>query len=331
LHPIDAPEAVAFGLLELGILAHAESQLEEARRNFDQSLALYRELNNPWDTSNALHWLSNLSVTEGVDGDNEDCWQRANDYSLEALALLQQLGNLRGIAMVKTGLSGILVHFGDYAQALQFASDSYQLFEQCNIQWGLALSLFFVGGIASMLGKTEQARQSMVQGIPIIMQFHLTAYKSNFIYVAADIYLSAGETERAYELLSFFDHIRQGASRVVFPQMKKLDEELPPKLLAAMERGKSLDLDATLQQVLVEFSRDSESTVSSQPLSGPLSERETEILRLVANGLSNREIADQLYLAVGTVKWYMSEIYSKLHVGSRTQAIFRAREMNLIL
>ncbi|MFN8418606.1 MAG: response regulator transcription factor [Anaerolineae bacterium] len=62
----------------------------------------------------------------------------------------------------------------------------------------------------------------------------------------------------------------------------------------------------------------------------PLSEREVEILRLLSDGLSNREIAEQLFLATGTVKWYLGEIYSKLHVNSRTQAIARARDARLL-
>jgi len=62
----------------------------------------------------------------------------------------------------------------------------------------------------------------------------------------------------------------------------------------------------------------------------PLSERELEILRLIAVGLSNREIAEELVVAVSTVKWHINNLYDKLDVRSRTQAIARARESNLL-
>jgi LuxR family maltose regulon positive regulatory protein len=62
----------------------------------------------------------------------------------------------------------------------------------------------------------------------------------------------------------------------------------------------------------------------------PLSERELEVLRLIAAGYSNREIADRLVIAVSTVKWYVNVIYGKLHVGSRTKAIVRARELHIV-
>jgi LuxR family maltose regulon positive regulatory protein len=65
-------------------------------------------------------------------------------------------------------------------------------------------------------------------------------------------------------------------------------------------------------------------------LGDPLSERELEVLRLIVAGCSNREIADRLVIAVSTVKWYVNAIYGKLQVESRTKAIARARELNLV-
>jgi LuxR family maltose regulon positive regulatory protein len=62
----------------------------------------------------------------------------------------------------------------------------------------------------------------------------------------------------------------------------------------------------------------------------PLSERELEILRLVAKGLSNREIAQRLVLSLSTIKWHTSNIYGKLGVKNRTQAVARSREMGLV-
>ena len=66
------------------------------------------------------------------------------------------------------------------------------------------------------------------------------------------------------------------------------------------------------------------------PLLDPLSERELEILRLTATGLSNKKLAETLILTVGTVKWHLNNIYSKLGVSSRTEAVARARELGLL-
>ena len=61
-----------------------------------------------------------------------------------------------------------------------------------------------------------------------------------------------------------------------------------------------------------------------------LSERELEVLRLVATGMSNRDIAQELVLATGTVKKHINNIFTKLDVRSRTQAVAQARELGLL-
>lgn len=71
-------------------------------------------------------------------------------------------------------------------------------------------------------------------------------------------------------------------------------------------------------------------TPMSQALIEPLSDRELEILQLVADGLSNREISERLYLALSTIKGHNRNIYGKLGVQRRTEAIARARELGLL-
>ena len=90
------------------------------------------------------------------------------------------------------------------------------------------------------------------------------------------------------------------------------------KLLSAFSSGVSADSLAP--------------SVPSAPsvLIEPLSERELEVLRLLAAGLSNREIAEELIVAIGTVKKHTHNIYGKLGVRSRTQAVLRAGELGLL-
>jgi ATP/maltotriose-dependent transcriptional regulator MalT len=71
-------------------------------------------------------------------------------------------------------------------------------------------------------------------------------------------------------------------------------------------------------------------TTPAHPLIEPLSEIQLKILRLVADGLSNREIADRLAITEGTTKWHLNKIYGKLSVSSRTQAVALARQLMLL-
>jgi LuxR family maltose regulon positive regulatory protein len=69
---------------------------------------------------------------------------------------------------------------------------------------------------------------------------------------------------------------------------------------------------------------------STLPLVEPLSERELEVMRLVAAGLSNREIADKLVISIGTAKSHVHNICGKLGVRNRTEAAMRAKELNIV-
>lgn len=75
---------------------------------------------------------------------------------------------------------------------------------------------------------------------------------------------------------------------------------------------------------------DSPISTPPQPLIEPLSVREVEVLRLIAEGYTNGEIADRLVIAVGTVKRHVNNIYAKLEVSSRTQAVAKARQIGLV-
>lgn len=68
----------------------------------------------------------------------------------------------------------------------------------------------------------------------------------------------------------------------------------------------------------------------AQPLIEPLSERELEVLRLICAGKSNQENADELFLALNTVKRHANNLYGKLGVSRRAQAIIEARRLGLV-
>ena len=68
----------------------------------------------------------------------------------------------------------------------------------------------------------------------------------------------------------------------------------------------------------------------AQPLIEPLSQRELEVLHLMAQGLSNQEMSERLFLALSTVKGHNRNIFGKLQVQRRTEAVARARELGLL-
>ena len=67
-----------------------------------------------------------------------------------------------------------------------------------------------------------------------------------------------------------------------------------------------------------------------KPLEDPLSSRELAVLELLADGCTNREIAQRLFIALGTVKAHVAGVYRKLDVHSRAEAVSRARDLQLL-
>ena len=115
-------------------------------------------------------------------------------------------------------------------------------------------------------------------------------------------------------------------------------EEIVADLRPFLERQSDLDhlVADLLHQLLLPPTTASEEqatpipTESAQALVEPLTARELDVLKLLCEGLTNREIADELILAIGTVKFYTGQIYGKLGVRNRVTAVARARELDLI-
>jgi len=107
--------------------------------------------------------------------------------------------------------------------------------------------------------------------------------------------------------------------------------------IQAAARGESFLQTSVTAKVLAEFARlAAPETPAAPPATGsaglpePLTERELEILRLVAEGASNKDIASHLFLAEGTVKNHVTSIFGKLAVSGRLHAVNRARELGLL-
>jgi NarL family two-component system response regulator LiaR len=127
----------------------------------------------------------------------------------------------------------------------------------------------------------------------------------------------------------------------IFPAIKAgalsylLKNVRPEELAAAVRAAAQGDavLDSPVATRVLQEMRESLATsklATPQPLAEPLSERELEVLELIAQGLTNAEIAARLFIAHGTVKRHINNIYGKLQVRHRTEAIARARDLDLL-
>ena len=148
----------------------------------------------------------------------------------------------------------------------------------------------------------------------------ILVHKALACEVLGDTSSALGSLERALTLAEPEDYLRIFVDEGP-PMAKLLNEavrqgvqpDYSRKLLAAFESKIAVDYIQQAQQLIE-----------------PLSARELDVLKLVAQGLSNREIAEWLFLALDTVKGYNRKIYAKLGVKNRTQAVNKANSLKIL-
>lgn len=124
-----------------------------------------------------------------------------------------------------------------------------------------------------------------------------------------------------------FDCLRMGAKGYL---LKATTPETLTNAIRRVAQGESILDPEVMTKVLSEFARLANQLPRAQPLPEPLSERELAVLRLVARGATNREIAETLSIAEGTARNHVTNILAKLSVSDRTQAAVKAKELGLV-
>ncbi len=193
-------------------------------------------------------------------------------------------------------------------------------------------------------GKTREALEWLERLFVIAESFHKADREIEILILRAMIYLSGGNTSSAWESIEQVLVTLEPQSYLqVF-----IDEGYSMETLLkwGLEHKKSLDerieryIENLLQTMRLEKKVKSQARektpqtgfipLSPDDLLVPLTLREHEVLKLMAGGLSNKQIAGKMVLSVGTVKAHIHQILEKLDVHTRSSAIIRARELSLL-
>lgn len=289
------------------------------------SHALWSFRRGEWETAQklaeeSLNIVTNLNMMSAL---------RAGSATLGLILIITESDIERGVALCR---KVITTHLPLVSSITESELDSLN---------GLAAAAYHRGDVV----ETRDYYRQMVGHIDNswIKQSHyeIVANLFNSAILVLDSY---GQFETAVELTAVIENIPDlpGLPPVTWVSKWALLNRLREKWCAelgaeaynrAWERGASREVNETLDLLMgdLETLTPLESPVKMTPAAeNPLTTREQEVLALLAGGLSNREIAEKLVFSLGTVKWYVNQIYSKLGVGSRTQAVVRARELQLL-
>jgi LuxR family maltose regulon positive regulatory protein len=137
-------------------------------------------------------------------------------------------------------------------------------------------------------------------------------------------YQVLGDTQQALVAL-------EGALSLGAPQcFVRLFIDEGPRIAELLQQAGAQGIQSRYVSQLLSAYGDYHELRQESSLVDPLSDRELEVLRMIAVGMTNPEIAEKLILSIGTVKSHTGNIYSKLHVHNRTEAVARATELNLL-
>lgn len=298
--------------LGLARVLYEWNDLEAAEQHRRQSLHLSRQCGQAVEYSIACEvFLARLSLAWGEVSDAAALLAEASQSAQQhnVVARMPEIATAQVLTFLRQGSLSAAVHL---AQAHQLPLSQARVYlAQGDPSAALAVLSAWHQQVQAKGWKDEQLKVMVLQA------------------VAARAH---GEKDQAVHLLARALAMAEPAGFIrLF-----LDEGLPMASLLseAMALGSMPDYIRKLVTACKAEQRQSENTSSppppAQPLLEPLSQRELEVLRLVAAGLSNQEISERLFLALGTVKGHNLKIFGKLGVQRRTEAIARARELGLL-
>jgi predicted ATPase/DNA-binding CsgD family transcriptional regulator len=304
----------AFAIMVLGQIANWLGDRKAGLDYLEESLELFR-VNGP-KTYLALNLLV-LADTRFRTGDHD----RAIQLFEEGLTIQQDLEDSNGIAFALGGLGDLARIKGDYPRSASLLHQALVIHSKDEQKEGMAYNFEAQGILAASIGQDERAARlwGAADGLRKAIQLTLPpSYQSDYIQFVEKARRSLGV--RAFDMAW-----EQGRTLLLDEAIRltfQPEEPILPSSLATQRPASKtgMRLDGLRTETVHHDTLD---------LIKPLTGRETEILQLIFEGLSNREIAERLVLSPGTVKWYTGQIYAKLGVSTRTQAIARARQLGL--
>jgi ATP/maltotriose-dependent transcriptional regulator MalT len=327
--------------------AFARGRYVEASRYGEQARQLAEQLNNRWFMAYVVADLGNVARATG------DYAEAVRQYQL-AYAIREELNDPEGVAVALVHLGQVSLLQSEPGRAREQFEQSLAIYREIGDRGGEATALYGLGMAAVAAGAPDLAARHLHAALQIAAVIGYVSRMHSILVGVAELLLLMAEALRAAGLLvpilrdpasdrETCDHARDLLSRcaaALTPEeyaaathgAQAIDL---PGAFAALERaGKGAAMPPSVEggstPSRVPRRRLPSATPALQPLAEPLTERELAVLQLIADGLSNQQIAAHLVITSGTAKWYVSQIVGKLGVHSRTQALARARELGYL-
>ena len=308
---------IGLALIGAGLMAQQRGEYEGSRSPFEEALAIFRALGVPWAIASVLYCLGSVALDQGD-------YAGARSFLDESMVLQRELGTRSDTAEGLENLGRAAYFQGDLGAAYAAYAEGLGIFQETGDKYGMALCLMDMAGVMIAVGRAPKRSPRARGGGP-----------------------GAGEGEGVPEDLAARGARLLGAAQALFDdtgvQLNHMGRKLQDiyataarrqlgegALAEAVAEGRAMGLDEAISLALsTSIPQGPGAGAGGRTAKSPLTRREREVAVLVAQGKTNRQIADELVTSERTVEWHTGNIMSKLGFQSRSQIAVWAVEQGL--
>ena len=329
---VDDEQRAAWSVFVQGLLESSQGEYAMARALFEESLAIHRRLQNKRGIAHALSQLAQVLIVSQRD------LARVPSLLEECLAVSREIGFKEGIA-ASFWLSGqVVLGQGDLVTARSLAEKSVVLYKEMGHRHGTAESLSAFGKVLAAEADYAAARSQYEDSLEICGALGAKWIIATCLLGLGEVVAAQRQLAWAAQLWGAADALRD-ALGVPIPPFELADYERAltaarvqlgeRAFSAAWAQGRAMTPEQALGAQGQKPAPTSTTTAAPPTYPAGLTAREMEVLRLVAGGLTDVQVAEKLILSPRTVHAHISSIYSKLGVTSRSTATRYAIEHHL--
>jgi predicted ATPase/DNA-binding CsgD family transcriptional regulator len=312
-----------------GFLAWMQGDQATARSQLEESVTLWRDVGDKQGLAQALRFLSGSFESQGD-------YAVARPMAEESVDLFREGEDEFGLGITLSRLGITALAQGDHVAAQAALEEGVAICREIEDDWALALALRNLGIGTFRQGDFEHAVARLRESLAVLRDTGNPLYMQNLELLAAAVSMH-GDHGWAARLFGAAEALREAVGAFVLPLYRAeydrgvaaartgLGEEAFEE---AWAEGRAMTPEQAVEYVLSKEDLRRSRSTTSYPAG--LSAREAEVLKLVAKGLTNARIAQELFISPRTVDRHLNSIYRKVGISSRAAATRFAAEHNLL-
>ena len=340
-----APLPRARAMVAAASICNAQSEPRQALAYAEAARAIFVELGDQRGVAEALRRIAPFYLFEALAAEPPDTSIVARAEALweEELALRRTLDDRHGLAWAEHNLGVAALHRGDAAHATMWFEACLPHLEALADRDGVAVTLIDLGRAAAQQADIARAAQLFARAFSALQDLGDQRNTVHLLEDVAFLALQSAQAEQAAHLFCAADPLRaaKGHGLLTIHRTRHGQGRAEARRVlgeaafaTACEAGSGLTLEQAMALALAALA-----AVTTQPVAPALpttaqnlglTQRELEVLKLLAEGMSDREIAGALFLSPRTVGWHVTHLLTKLDVSSRTAAAAAALRLGLI-